>query len=363
MNKIITRLFCFIMLMLVAFDASATCPRCGGKGIIYITRGGSSTYGAKDSKVKCTICGQWVYKNSTHTHPCPDCRGNKNTTSRSNKNNTNSSSSSTNPVAASLALGGSYHDRNVNIVAVDYEKMKAGYKGGSGNVHTNSLDGTFIVYNPDLFYGAPKVTKDIADYGTCRVASFAGNGAAVAIMSDDYLSYQNVPTALGDKIQELVKRGCVINDIWLEDTYRDNNLKRWCLIYDGCHHVASQYCNTAMLSALKEMEDNGETIWSISCTDEGKYIIVSKESVSYSHCFKNIVAEAKNKYGKIRSAHVINPDKLIICCEEGVYFRNVPSNLADKLRTISYIPRVAKFNLHGGFFISNGTGSKFSYYM
>jgi hypothetical protein len=246
---------------------------------------------------------------------------------------------------------------------VDPEKMRAGYKGATGKVHTSNIDGTFCIYNPDLFKGAPSVAGDILDHGSCRVAAFAGNGAAVAIMDDDYYSYQKVPIALGDKIKELVGRGCVINDVWLEDTYQNCDLKRWCLIYNGTHFVTSQYCNGAMVSALRSMENDGERIWSVSCTSEGKYVIIGEKTLSYSTCFESDLMAAKNKYGKIRSAHVINPGKLIICCEDGIYFRNIPSNMADTLQAVSWLPRVAKFNLHGAFFFADGSGSRYQFYM
>ncbi len=53
---------------------------------------------------------------------------------------------------------------------------------------------------------------------------------------------------------------------------------------------------------------------------------------------------------------------MIACCANGVYYQNVPSNVIDKIKSLSYIPKVVKFTDDGLYLITDGK-SAYTYFL
>ncbi len=53
---------------------------------------------------------------------------------------------------------------------------------------------------------------------------------------------------------------------------------------------------------------------------------------------------------------------MIACCANGVYYQNVPSNVIDKIKSLSYIPKVVKFTDDGLYLITDGE-SAYTYFL
>lgn len=65
-----------LLLVIVGINLSAearTCQYCGGKGYT-VKNQDVAGYGLAKTKKKCTVCGEWVWSNTAHTHvPCSHC--------------------------------------------------------------------------------------------------------------------------------------------------------------------------------------------------------------------------------------------------------------------------------------------------
>ena len=62
---------------------------------------------------------------------------------------------------------------------------------------------------------------------------------------------------------------------------------------------------------------------------------------------------AKDKYGYIYSA-CTTEEGVIFCCERGVYYSNIPTILENKLKSLSWKPKIIKFTDYGTFIVTDG---------
>lgn len=122
-----------------------------------------------------------------------------------------------------------------------------------------------------------------------------------------------------------------------------------------------EYFSSYGFSSLKEYHDNGEKILGVALADTEYYTLYGVVTDKHFYVSGNDIEscrEAKSLYGQIRriSLH----DGSICCiCQNGVYYKGIPSTLAKALNRISFIPHNVFFTKHGHFFIADKNGDNF----
>ena len=67
----------------------------------------------------------------------------------------------------------------------------------------------------------------------------------------------------------------------------------------------------------------------------------------------SLIYEAYKKYGKVLTVSMTDTG-VIVCCENGVLLKDVPSPVYDKLRSLEFKPYIIKFHDSGHFIITDG---------
>lgn len=67
-------LFILMALMVLTSVEAKKCHRCNGKRRIQ-TQFAVGSYGVSNKKIKCSICGKWIYAGVSHWDDCPVCGG------------------------------------------------------------------------------------------------------------------------------------------------------------------------------------------------------------------------------------------------------------------------------------------------
>ena len=77
--------------------------------------------------------------------------------------------------------------------------------------------------------------------------------------------------------------------------------------------------------------------------------------------FKYFILKAEELYEEVYYAYITNYG-MIACCKNGVYYKNIPSNLAEALKKLTFKPKVIKFTDNGLYLITDGESQNY-YFM
>jgi hypothetical protein len=157
------------------------------------------------------------------------------------------------------------------------------------------------------------------------VAITEANGD-IAINGGNGYTYNGIPTALLEDIEEIRNDQEIIQDITL--TERGEYVVVW-----GHNGVKfSDNIPTGMYEALKKMNSQKETITSAVFNDNGDWIVIAEEHYNASSQeLVNFISEGAKKYGHVYSACLTN-DALIIVYDKGYNsMGNFPESLGKAL--------------------------------
>lgn len=218
-----------------------------------------------------------------------------------------------------------------------------------------SMHGTYRSYT-DNAKGLKYLTENITKWGKCQNAALTTTGMGVAIYGDYGYAYTGgITQSLKDKIKELNSKKLKIVDAALTD---DN--KYYCIIYGRNGWFGRVPDN--LKKWLNKYNDAKEEIMSVSISNDGKCAIVTDKHYWCSDSqYMDALRSAQDDYGSAQSVCLTDLG-IIVCCKNGIYYKNIPSNLREKLRTLDYIPKFVKFTDSGTFFISDGV-SRYTYHM
>ena len=235
------------------------------------------------------------------------------------------------------------HGKQIDI----YLNQRAGStpNGGNSGISGYSYTGTTRTYT-DVATALPSLTKSINDWGECKTGAITENGAGVVIYGSNGYSYTGIPTDLANKIKELNNKKIVIKDVALSGS------TWWIIVYDKNSWYGVLPSN--MKSALDKYTGQDEEIWSVSINSEGHYTIVTDKHFDASHSMDlGNFKTASSKYGLIYSACSTSKG-LVICCQKGCYYSNIPTIVEEKIKSVSFVPKVVKFTDSGTVLITDG---------
>lgn len=239
----------------------------------------------------------------------------------------------------------------------------------SFQVYERSTTSTTGSYSGDFgFYGTSRsytdnaaalsyITTTIKEWGDkgCRTGAITEGERGVAIHGDNGYCYTAaVPQGLKDKLKEYNNAKYRIVDLAMTDS------GYWCIVWgkNGYWGVMPD----AMKEAMHKFNDDGEEIWSVSICENGNWSIITNKHWDASHeTDKKNLRAAAEKYGTIRSCCVTNKG-IVICCDRGVYYKDIPTNVEEAIKDQDFRPRVVKFTDSGTYLITDGE-KKRSWYM
>jgi hypothetical protein len=105
-----------------------------------------------------------------------------------------------------------------------------------------------------------------------------------------------------------------------------------------------------------------DNILSACFNDRGEWVVITDKHYSYSNeTIKNFILKAEELYEEVYYAYITNYG-MIACCKNGVYYKNIPSNLAEALKKLTFKPKVIKFTDNGLYLITDGESQNY-YFM
>ncbi|MHC6204470.1 hypothetical protein ACYULU_14925 [Breznakiellaceae bacterium SP9] len=138
-----------------------------------------------------------------------------------------------------------------------------------------------------------------------------------------------IPSALESRIKALNADGQYIRDIQLTENGRwlilsGNNGASWGGIPD----------NDSLLTKLRQYNDWGETITSVTFNDYGDWVIITKNYFAASDTdISDWLKEGSDKFGQIWAVCIADTDAIVAVFESGYrYLGDVPENLKNALK-------------------------------
>lgn len=220
----------------------------------------------------------------------------------------------------------------------------------SGTVrYLNSLAGSHMSY----------IKEAINGWGKCRTGAITEYGAGVGIYGDYGYAYTgSTPSKLKKRIKEAYDDKSKITDINITEN------GNYVIILNGAGYWTLGYPERfpKKLEELRVGDLSDDKVLSACFNDKGEWVIISDKHYIYSNeSIKNFITKAEDLYGAVNYAYITNKG-MIACCKHGVYYRNIPSNLAEALKKLTFKPKVIKFTDNGLYLITDGE-SQYWYFM
>lgn len=201
-----------------------------------------------------------------------------------------------------------------------------------------------------------KYLRDAVDkYGKCQMGALHEDGSGVVVYGDyGFARTAGLPSSLNKAIDDIYAKKYKFKSI----AY--SSLGYYCVIYGRNGWVG--IVPAGLEAKLNEYNSNYDEIKCVSINQSGSYVVLSdKQFVASNPSHRQSMITARDKYGTIKYA-CITDIGICVVCANGVYYRNIPSALAEKLKHISFVPDKIVFTDCGSYLITNDAGN-YSYNM
>lgn len=218
-----------------------------------------------------------------------------------------------------------------------------------------SIEGTSRDYT-DNADALPYITQTLKEWTTgCRTGAITENSRGIAITGDNGYCYTaEVNNEMKNKLKEYNSAGYKIQDVTMTDS------GYWCIIWGKNGWWG--YVPDKMKELLHKYNNDGEEIWSVSICENGNFTIVTDKHFYASHEVDNKnMKTALEKFGTIYSCCITNLG-IVVCCERGVYYKNIPTKVETGIKDQDFKIRVVKYTDSGTYLITDGERRR-SYYM
>jgi len=229
-------------------------------------------------------------------------------------------------------------------------------RNSSGSSSRYNAKANFYFSGTTRYITPPSVRKhqyivdNLAKEGSMKVGTINSSGVGVLIRGTNGYAYTG-ETPQGLKDQIVARNKANENIIDVNVTERGN----WVIIFGVNGYWSSGYPQ-AFFSRLGEYNRNHETMRSACFNDSGAWAIVTDAHFTGDDATHDFIKRAANLYGNIYSVFLTEMGK-VACCEQGVYYENIPSTVAGYLADISFKPRFVKFTDSGFCVITDGNGA------
>ena len=208
-----------------------------------------------------------------------------------------------------------------------------------------SMSGTTRAYT-DNATALNYLTTSIKSWNKCRLGALTESGAGIAVYgSNGYATTGNLNSSFIAKIKELNNQ---------KETFKSvttTSSGYYCIVYGRNGWFG--YVPESMKTVLNQYNSDREDIYCVSIAENGDYVIISDKHIQASNSTDMTnLKKASEKYGHIKYASITNRG-LVVVCENGIYYSNIPTNLEVKLKSISFRPDKIVFTDSGTYLITN----------
>lgn len=204
--------------------------------------------------------------------------------------------------------------------------------------------------NPALTY----IKNTIDEWRQCKTGTITANGTGICVQGNRF-GHVRISQELLNNLQTANAN--------IVDIHITEQGKYIILLNDGSYRGAG--LPEAFVKELKRYTSGdliNDQLASACLNDKGDWVIVSDRHYSYSgKAIGDFLKKAVDMYGTLRSVSLTD-NGIIACCEIGVYYDNIPSNLAGFLHNLTFKPIVIKFTDNGQYLITDGI-SRYEYYL
>lgn len=237
--------------------------------------------------------------------------------------------------------------------------------GKSIDIHLNQAGGVEFNSRGYGYMGTSREYTDVASplsslrnsikkWGECKTGSLTEKGVGIVIYGTNGYSFQELPTNISSNIKEIHKDGKVIKDVAL------SGASWWIVVYgkNSWRGVVPD----KMQSRLEEYIREGDEIKSVSINENGDFTIVTDKHFAASNdSDMEFIRKAHDKFGFVHSA-CTTPMGIIVCCEMGIYYGNIPKNIVERIKKLTFNPKIVKYTDSGTCLFTDGE-KKNDYYM
>ena len=217
-----------------------------------------------------------------------------------------------------------------------------------------SMSGTTrtYIYNAKVL---SYLTTSIKGWNKCRLGAITENGSGIVVYGiNGYAKMGNLNSNLVTKIKELNNLKMSFKSI------ATTNSGYYCIVYgrNGWYGYVPERLKTT----LNQYNSKNEDIYCVSIAENGDFVVISDKHLDASNTTNmSYLKKATEKYGHVKYACVTNKG-LIVVCERGIFYSNIPTNLEVALKSITFRPDKVVFTDSGTYLITNESESC-SYYM
>lgn len=199
------------------------------------------------------------------------------------------------------------------------------------------------------------IRNSIKKWGECKTVALTKSNGNVAIYGGNGYSYSQVPTSLGNAIKELNNNNETIKDVVLTDN------GRWVVLY-GDNGAKWNNIPTDLQNKIIEFNNNNENITSIALNSGGEWAVVSTEHISASaDSILEWLTDGCEKYDQLWTVHMSDDGAIAVYDKGYRYLGEVPQSLKDALGETDLDVHVVKF-IGTSWFFADKKGS-YKYYM
>ena len=218
-----------------------------------------------------------------------------------------------------------------------------------------SYSGTVRYINPPTSSYMSYIKEAINKWGKCRTGAITTYGAGVGVYGNSGYAYTgSTPSKLKKRIEEANSNNSEITDINITEN------GNYVIILGGSGYWALGYPEKFLkkLEQYRTGDLKDDRVLSACFNDREDWVIITDRHYSYSNeTIKNFIVKAEELYGEVYYAYITN-NGMIACCKDGVYYKNIPSNLAEALKELTFKPKVVKFTDNGLYLITDGESQK-----
>ena len=208
-----------------------------------------------------------------------------------------------------------------------------------------SMSGSTRAYT-DNATGLSYLTTCIKGWEKCRLGALTESGAGVAVYGvNGYATTGNLSSSFVAKIKELNGNKKTFKSVTATSS------GYYCIVYgrNGWYGSVPE----DMKLKLNQFNNDREDIYCVSIAENGDFVIITDKHIYASNLTdKANLNKASTKYGHIKYACVTNR-ALVVICQNGIFYNNIPTNLEVKLKSISFKPDKITFTDSGTYLITN----------
>lgn len=197
--------------------------------------------------------------------------------------------------------------------------------------------------------------ETIDKYDECRTGAITKRGPGVVIWGTNGYAYNEYcHSDLKDALKDINSKNYTINDVAISES------GKYVVIY-GNNGYSYNGIPDGMANWVKKYHTDSRNITSVAFTDDGHWAIVTDKAFISDSETMIVLKEAQAKYGFINSVS-LSGNSVVVCCSKGIYYKNAPKKLIDKLNDVKFLPKVIKITDDGLVLITDGD-KRYAYFM